>query len=82
MEPDQDPFLSSPTQLDPLSSSYGESLATSTLVSKRKKKRGRWRKQRQRVKPLAYAHHAIGMPLSFYHHVGDKLLASTSHVIA
>ena len=73
----QDPFLSSPKKLDPISSSSSsESLTTSNHVSKRKNKK---KKQIQGGKPLASSHHVYGNYISSISHVGDKPLASTSH---
>lgn len=91
VKPDKDPCLSSLMKLHPLSSSCSESLATSIHVTKMKRNRSRWRKQRQRGNPLAFGHHANGMSLAsgnhcgemsptFGHHVGDKQLDSSQHV--
>ena len=79
VELNQDPCLSLSTQLDPLSSSFDESHSTSNHVSKWKKKRSQWRKQKQMKKPLAFGDHFGGMSPASGHHVGDKELSSISH---
>lgn len=66
-------------QLDPLSSSFGDSLALSNHVSKSKKKRSRQWKLSKRGKPLASGYHVDGISLDFGHHVGDNTLASARH---
>ena len=67
-------------KLDPLSSLSGQSLTISNYVSKRKKRRSRWKKHRHGGKPLDSNHHASGMSPAFGHHDGDKPLASANHV--
>lgn len=80
VELDQYPCLSSLAQIDPLYFSFGDNLATSKHVSKRKNKRSRWRKQIQRGKPLAFGHRVDGKSSASGHHARNKPITFAIHV--